>query len=77
MGAPDPMVGDRAQMAGDGERMEDARPVHRVRVNGFYMDTTEVTNEQFAAFVRATGYVTVAERKPTRAEFPDAPEENL
>jgi formylglycine-generating enzyme required for sulfatase activity len=36
-----------------------------------------VTNEEYARFVKATGYVTVAERKPTRDEFPDAPEENL
>ncbi len=57
--------------------MPDARPVHRVRLKGFWMDATEVTNAQFAAFVKATGYVTVAEKKPTRAEFPGAPEENL
>ena len=38
------------------------RPAHRVRVDGFWMDATEVTNAQFAAFVKATGYVTVAER---------------
>jgi len=37
-------------------------PAHRVRVDGFWMDATEVTNQQFAAFVEATGYVTVAER---------------
>lgn len=37
-------------------------PQHRVRVSGFYMDVTEVTNAQFAAFVAATGYVTTAER---------------
>ncbi len=55
----------------------DAQPVHRVHVDGFWMDATEVTNEQFAAFVEATRYVTVAELKPTRAEFPTAPEENL
>jgi formylglycine-generating enzyme len=41
------------------------------------MDATDVTNEQFAAFVKATGYVTIAERAPTRAEFPDAPAEDL
>jgi formylglycine-generating enzyme required for sulfatase activity len=41
------------------------------------MDASEVTNKQFAAFVKATGYVTVAEQKPTREEFPTAPEENL
>lgn len=57
--------------------MEDARPVHRVQVQGFWMDVAEVTNEQFAAFVKATGYKTVAEHKPTQEEFPGAPEENL
>jgi formylglycine-generating enzyme len=36
--------------------------MHRVHVNTFFIDRTEVTNEQFAAFVAATGYVTVAER---------------
>jgi formylglycine-generating enzyme len=40
----------------------DEQPVHRVRVDGFWMDATEVTNAQFAAFVEATGYLTVAER---------------
>ncbi len=55
----------------------DAQPIHRVYVDGFWMDDTEVTNEQFAQFVEATGYVTVAEQKPTQAEFPNAPPENL
>ncbi|MBX3733628.1 MAG: formylglycine-generating enzyme family protein [Verrucomicrobiae bacterium] len=55
----------------------DALPVHRVYVDGFWMDATEVTNDQFAKFVAATGYVTVAERAPTREEFPTAPPENL
>lgn len=40
----------------------DEAPVHRVRVDGFWMDVTEITNAQFAAFVDATGYRTVAER---------------
>lgn len=40
----------------------DERPVHAVRVDGFWIDTTEVTNEQFAAFVEATGHVTTAEK---------------
>ncbi|WP_130430892.1 formylglycine-generating enzyme family protein [Rivibacter subsaxonicus] len=39
------------------------RPAHKVRVDGFWMDRSHVTNAQFAAFVRATGYVTTAERK--------------
>ena len=55
----------------------DALPVHRVYVDGFWMDATEVTNDDFARFVKATGYVTIAERTPTAAEFPGAPPENL
>ena len=55
----------------------DSRPIHRVYVDGFWMDETEVTNEQFAQFVKATGYVTVAERKPRAGGFPGAPPENL
>ncbi len=57
--------------------MADARPVHPVRVDGFWMDATEVTNAQFAAFVAATGYRTVAERTPKAEDFPGAPPENL
>lgn len=52
----------------------DEAPVHRVRVRGFWMDRTEVTNEQFAAFVDATGYITIAERpvewEDIRAQLP-------
>lgn len=55
----------------------DSRPVHRVVVDGFWMDATEVTNEQFARFVEATGYVTVAERIPTQADYPTAQPEDL
>src|SRR5438093_1953562 len=55
----------------------DAQPIHRVSVDGFWMDKTEVTNEEFEKFVKATGYVTVAERTPTKEEFPTAPPENL
>ena len=62
---------------GGKENMNDARPVHRVYVDGFFMDEHEVTNAQFAEFIKATGYVTIAERKPTKEEFPGAPEQNL
>jgi formylglycine-generating enzyme len=55
----------------------DSRPVHRVLVDGFYMDVTDVTNAEFAAFVKATHYITVAERKPKAEDFPGAPPENL
>lgn len=61
----------------DPEANNDERPVHRVYVDAFYMDETEVTNAQFANFVAATGYVTVAEKAPTAQEFPNAPAENL
>ena len=51
-------------MGSDDAMFTDSRPWHRVCVDAFWMDKTEVTNQQFAKFVRATGYVTVAERKP-------------
>ncbi len=38
------------------------KPAHRIRVTGFWIDETEVTNAQFSAFVKATGYKTLAER---------------
>ena len=57
--------------------LADAQPIHRVSVDGFWMDATDVTNEEFEKFVKATGYVTVAERVPTKEEFPNVPPENL
>ena len=57
-------------MGSQEDRMPDARPWHRVYVDGYWMDKTEVTNEPFARFVRATGYVTVAERKPRGEDYP-------
>lgn len=62
--------GGEFTMGSDHPMAGDARPRHRVRVHGFWMDTTEVTNAQFAQFVEATGYVTVAERPLDPAEFP-------
>ena len=61
------------------------RPAHRVRVDGFWMDQTDVTNAQFRKFVEATGYVTTAERKPEWEQLrrqlppgtPKPPEEKL
>jgi formylglycine-generating enzyme len=55
----------------------DSRPIHRVYVDAFWMDKNDVTNEEFAGFVQATGYKTVAERKPRAEDFPGAPPENL
>lgn len=52
-------------------------PVREVRVGGFWMDTYAVTNAEYARFVQATGYVTIAERPPIAADYPGAPPENL
>jgi formylglycine-generating enzyme len=57
--------------------MKDAQPIHRVYVDAFWMDATEVTNEAFARFADATGYVTLAERKPTQKDFPGVPVDQL
>lgn len=55
----------------------DAKPIHRVYVDGFWMDESEVTNEQFEEFVKATGYITFAERKPKKEDFPNVSESLL
>lgn len=47
-------------------------PVREVTVSGFWIDQFVVTNRNFAAFVAATGYRTVAERAPNPADYPDA-----
>lgn len=57
--------------------MPDALPVHRVSVNGFWMDRTPVTNAEFERFVNATGYVTVAERQPDPKDFPGVPRDKV
>jgi formylglycine-generating enzyme required for sulfatase activity len=57
MGSDEPMGMDKEP---------NSAPVHRVFVDGFWMDATEVTNAQFRTFVEATGYRTVAERMPDR-----------
>lgn len=59
------------------EEFDDARPVHQVTVSGFWMDEHEVTNAQFARFVEATGYQTVAERPLDPADFPNVPRDLL
>jgi len=55
--------------AADDEGRSDEYPQHKVKVDGFWMDATEVTNVQFKKFVDATGYVTTAEKKPDWEEM--------
>jgi sulfatase modifying factor 1 len=61
---------------GDNE-YPDAQPEHLVAVDGFWIDMTEVTNAEFARFVEATGYQTIAERPLDPKEFPNVPPEDL
>jgi formylglycine-generating enzyme len=75
--------GEEASIAGTTFRMgsdahyRDEAPVRSVTVDGFRIDRHQVTNQDFAAFVEATGYETVAERPLDPADFPGAPAENL
>ncbi|MFN0116416.1 MAG: formylglycine-generating enzyme family protein [Paracoccaceae bacterium] len=71
-----PIPGGCFLMGSDLHYVEE-RPAHRVRVGSFWMDETTVTNAQFARFVGATGYVTVAERPLDPTMYPGAPKENL
>jgi len=82
VGAPDGMVwvppGDFSMGSVRSDAWPSEGPVHTVRVDGFWMDATEVTNAQFARFVEATGYLTVAERPISWEELkaqlpPDTP----
>jgi formylglycine-generating enzyme required for sulfatase activity len=54
---------------GDQHARPDESPRHRVAVDAFLMDETEVTNAQFRKFAQATGYVTTAEKKPDWEEL--------
>jgi formylglycine-generating enzyme len=78
--APEGMVwipGGEFMRGSDNPAMRDAQPRHLVSIDGFYMDRTAVTNEQFARFIDATGYVTIAERTPLAKDFPGAPPDKL
>ena len=55
--------GGEFEMGGDNnEAKQDEFPKHKVTLNSFWMDETEVTNDQFKEFVNATGYITTAEK---------------
>jgi formylglycine-generating enzyme required for sulfatase activity len=57
---------------GSDQHYAEERPAHRVRVGGFWIDPTPVTNEQFCRFVKETGHVTYAEVTPDPKDYPDA-----
>ena len=64
------------QMGSEQHYPEEA-PVHKVKVNGFWMDRFLVTNAQFQKFVKETNYITFAERPANPADYPGAKPELL
>jgi formylglycine-generating enzyme required for sulfatase activity len=65
------IAGGTFRMGSDRHYPEEA-PVHSVRLDGFWIDRTPVTNRQFRAFVEATGHVTLAEIAPDPRDYPGA-----
>jgi len=59
------------RMGSDHHYPEEA-PSHRVSVDSFWIDATPVTNGQFKKFIRDTGHVIFAEKKPTAEDYPNA-----
>ena len=62
---------------GSNDHYPEEAPTRQIAIDGFWMDTHQVTNAQFGRFVEETGHVTVAECQPDQALYPDAPPENL
>jgi formylglycine-generating enzyme len=69
--------GGRFAMGSNDPAFADSQPLHEVEVSGFWMDEHEVTNAEFARFVAATGYKTVAERELNPADYPGVPADKL
>lgn len=63
------LPGGTFRMGSDDHYPEEA-PSHRVTVDAFWIDRTPVTNAQFKRFAKATGHVTVAEKKPDPRDYP-------
>jgi formylglycine-generating enzyme required for sulfatase activity len=70
------IAGGTFRMGSDRHYPEEG-PIREVAVGDFFIDAHAVANREFAGFVSATGYVTVAERPLDPADFPGAPAENL
>jgi sulfatase modifying factor 1 len=63
--------GGTFRMGSDHHYPEEA-PAHRVSVDSLWIDRTPVTNRQFKAFIKATGYVTTAQIPPDPNDYPGA-----
>ncbi|WP_431323166.1 formylglycine-generating enzyme family protein [Rhizobium sp. YTU87027] len=70
-------VPGRTFVMGSDKHYPEEAPAHPVKVDGFWIDTMPVTNRQFAAFVKETGHITVAEKTPEAADYPGARPEML
>src|SRR6185436_9786379 len=57
---------------GSNDHYPEEAPVHRVELDGFFIDRSPVTNREFARFVEETGHVTFAELPPVPADYPGA-----
>lgn len=64
-------------MMGSDKFFPEEKPIHKVTVNGFWMDKYLVTNKEFSDFVFETNYVTVAERPLSYNDFPGLSEDDL
>lgn len=62
---------------GSNDHYPEEAPAHPVKVDGFWIERTPVTNRKFMEFVKATGHVTVAEKMPDAADYPGAKTEML
>ncbi|MFP6879605.1 MAG: SUMF1/EgtB/PvdO family nonheme iron enzyme, partial [Roseibacillus sp.] len=71
------MRGEARKLQGARTEYPEEQPVHRVTVDGYWLDATEVTNRQFAEFIKATGYQTQAEKGWDPRDFPNAPADQL
>ncbi|WP_068182537.1 formylglycine-generating enzyme family protein [Mycobacterium sp. UM_CSW] len=70
-------IPEQTAILGSDEHYPEEAPARPVGVAGFWMQARQVTNTDFAEFVAATGYVTIAERALDPADYPGAPKENL
>ncbi|NTU81712.1 MAG: formylglycine-generating enzyme family protein [Chloroflexales bacterium] len=64
-------------LMGSNDHYAEEAPAHYVSLDSFWMDVYPVSNLQFSRFVKATGYVTPAERAPNAADYPGAKPETL